>query len=54
MFADIYLFKLSNGNTRTFSDIYPKVQRHIYNPVKDLSFPLLTIFAKKASSEMFE
>ena len=25
MFADIYLFKFNNGNTRTFFDIYPKV-----------------------------
>ena len=30
--ADICLFKVDNRNTRTMCDIYPKGQRHIYNP----------------------
>ena len=47
--ANLYLFKVNNGNARTLCKVYPKF-RGIFNPVENFSFSLLTILAKNAPS----
>ena len=37
--ANIYLFKVNYGNTRTMCDIYPKLRDIFTTQLKSLAFP---------------